>query len=240
MSEAKQAAVARKLTRGRLALLIGIPAAALVIVFSGVADYAKVDALIAHRTELLAFVAANRALAVVIFAAVYIAGVALSVPGWGVLTVAAGFLFQPLLGTIAVVLSATIGGGILFLAARYAVGDFFRARAEPALRRLQAEFDKDSVSYLLALHLMPVFPFFLTTLAAAFLGMRFRTFIVATLFGLIPTTLVYATLGAGLGEAIAVGLDPLAAAREPTVIAGLVGLGLLALLPVLIKRLRGR
>lgn len=241
MTKSEQAAAARKLTRTRLVLLVALPAVAIALVAAGVTDYVSLETLNTHRRELLAFVAQHHALAVLAFAGVYFAGVAMGIPGWGLLTVAGGFLFGPILGSIIVVAAATAGGTVLFLAARYAAGDLLRARAAPALRKLEAGFNENALNYLLALHLMPVFPFFLTTLAAAFLNVRTRTFIVATTFGLIPATLVYATLGAGLGDALEVGAgDPLAAAREPTVIGGLVGLAVLALLPVAYKNLRRR
>lgn len=231
----------RKLSRLRLILLAALPAAAIIAVAAGVADYARLETLNAYRHELLAYVAAHRALAVLTFAGVYFAGVALGIPGWGLLTVASGFLFGPVLGTIIVVISATAGGTVLFLAARYALGDILRARAAPVLRKLEAGFKQDAFSYMLALRFVPVLPFFLTTLAAAFLGIHTRPFVMATALGIIPVTVVYATLGAGLGDALEAGVrDPLAAAREPTVIGGLFGLAALAILPVAYKRFAGR
>lgn len=239
MTEREQSAVARKLSRTRLALLIAIPAIAILGLASGVTDYVSLDALATHRAELLSFVAAHRMVAAAAFAAFYFAGIALSIPGWGLLTVAGGFLFGPMLGTALVVLAATAGGAVVVLAARYILGDALRAKAAPAIRKLEAGFHENAFSYLLALRLTPVLPFFLVTLAVAFLGVRLRTFFAATILGLIPVTAVYATLGAGLGHALEVGAhDPLAAAREPTVIGGLLGLAALALLPVVVRRLR--
>lgn len=241
MTESEQAATAKKLSRSRLALLVAIPAIAVLSLAAGVTDYISLDALAAHRAELLAFVAAHRALAAAAFTALYFAGIALSIPGWGLLTVASGFLFGPLLGTLIVVFSASAGGTVVVLAARYVLSDALRAKAAPAIRKLETGFHENAFSYLLALRLTPVLPFFLVTLAVAFLGVRLRTFVAATVLGLTPVTIVYATLGSGLGHALEAGAhDPLAAAREPTVIGGLLGLAALALLPVVLKRLRRR
>ncbi|MGE3332151.1 MAG: TVP38/TMEM64 family protein [Rhodospirillaceae bacterium] len=241
MTESEQSATATRLSRSRLALLIAIPAVVALSLAAGLTDYVSLDALAAHRSELLAFVAAHHTLAVIVFTALYFAGVALSIPGWGLLTVPAGFLFGPALGAAIVVFAATSGGAVVVLAARYVLTDSLRAKAAPAIRKLEAGFHENAFSYLLALRLTPVLPFFLVTLAVAFLGVRMRTFLAATTLGLIPIASVYATLGAGIGDALEVGAhDPLAAAREPTVIGGLLGLAALALLPVLIKRLRRR
>ena len=239
MTESEQAAAASKLSRARLALLVAIPTVAVILVAAGITDYVSLERLNANRAELQAFVAENRMLAVLMFAGLYFAGVALSIPGWGLLTVAGGFLFGPALGTVIVVLSASAGGSVLFVAARYAFGDMLRAQAAPALRNLEAGFNENAFSYLLALRLIPTLPFFLTTLGAAYLGMPFRTFILASTLGIIPGTIVYATLGAGLRDALEVSVvDPLAAMREPTVIGGLLGLVLLALLPVAYKKFK--
>ena len=230
-----------RLTRARLALLIAIPGVVLALLAAGITDLISLEELQAHQTELRAFVAEHRALAALGFAAFYFAGVALSIPGWGLLTVAGGFLFGPVLGTIIVVLAASAGGTVVVLAARYILGDALRARAAPAIRTLEAGFRKNAFSYLLALRLTPVLPFFLVTLAVAFLGVHVRTFVAATVLGLIPVTAVYTTLGAGLGNALEAGAtDPLAAAREPTLLAGLCGLAVLALLPVAYRRFRQR
>jgi uncharacterized membrane protein YdjX (TVP38/TMEM64 family) len=241
MTEPEPSVTVPKLSRARLALLIAIPAIGALSLAASVTDYIDLDTLAAHRAELLDFVTAHRTLAVIAFTALYFAGVALSIPGWGVLTVPAGFLFGPVLGTLIVVVAATSGGAVVVLAARYVLTDTLRAKAAPAIRKLEAGFHENAFSYLLALRLTPVLPFFLVTLAVAFLGVRMRTFLAATALGLIPAACVYATLGAGIGDALEVGAqDPLAAAREPTVIGGLLGLAALALAPVLVKRLRRR
>ncbi len=239
MTESEQSAEAKRLSRSRLALLAAIPAVVVLSLAAGVTDYVSLDALAAHRAELTQFVAAHRTAAVLAFAGLYFAGIALSIPGWGLLTVASGYLFGPLLGAAIVVVSASAGGTVVVLAARYILTESLRTRAAPAIRKLEAGFHANAFSYLLALRLTPVLPFFLVTLAVAFLGVRLRTFIAATVLGLIPVTVVYSTLGAGIGDALEVGAhDPLAAAREPTVIGGLLGLAALALLPVIVKRLR--
>ena len=175
MAEPEQMDAARKISRARLALLAAIPVTAAALVAAGVTDYVSLEALNTHRVELLAFVAAHRALAALMFAAVYFGGVALGIPAWGLLTVAGGFLFGPLIGSAIVIAAASAGGLVLFLVARYALADVLRARTAPLLAKLEAGFNADAFHYLLALRLVPMLPFFLTTLASAFLGVRIRT-----------------------------------------------------------------
>ncbi len=198
------------------------------------------DALREHRAALTAFVAENRALAIVAYAGLYTAAVAVSIPGAVILTVAGGFLFGTWIGGSLAVAAATLGATLLFLVARTALGSALRGRAGGALARMAEGFRRDAFSYLLALRLVPLFPFFVVNLACAGLDVRPRTFVLATALGILPGTFVYASVGAGLGSVFdrGEGFSP-AGVLTPEMIAALVGLAILALLPVAYRRLKG-
>ncbi len=227
------------MTRGRILILVVFAAAVAVVFLTGVKDYLTLDALSANRSRLLDFVAANAVQAVIIYMAVYIAAVALSVPGAVWLTIAGGFVFGPLVATLYIVVAATVGATIIFLIARYVLGDVLRARAGPALQKMEAGFQANALSYLLILRLVPLFPFFVVNLAPAFLGVSLRTYVIATLFGIIPGTFVYALAGNGLGVVFDAGGTPdLGIIFKPGILFPILGLALLALIPVVYKRMR--
>ena len=164
---------------------------------------------------------------------------ALSVPGAAVLTVAGGFLFGALEGTVLVVIGATVGATLLYLAAKTALGDALRARAGGLVHKLEAGFRENALSYLLVLRLVPLFPFWLVNLAAAVLGVPPATYVLGTFVGIIPGSYVYASVGAGLGSVFDQGGEPsLKGALTPQVLVALVGLALLSLVPVAYKRLK--
>jgi uncharacterized membrane protein YdjX (TVP38/TMEM64 family) len=199
--------------------------------------YLTLDALRDNRAALLAFVEANGLLAAGVFVFAYAAIVALSVPGATIMTLGGGFLFGVPLGASLTVIGATLGATLLFLIARSAAGDFLRHRAGPFLARMSEGFSKDAFNYLLFLRLVPAFPFWAVNLAPALLGMRLAPFVIATALGIIPGTVVYTAFGASLGHVFDVGDQvDLKAVFSPTLIAALIGLGLLALLPVVLKR----
>ena len=199
--------------------------------------YLTLDALRDNRAALLAFVDANELLAACAFVLAYAAIVTLSVPGAAIMTLAGGFLFGIVLGAALTVIGATLGATLLFLIARSAAGDFLRQRAGPFLARMSDGFSKDAFNYLLFLRLVPAFPFWAVNLAPALLGMRLVPFVIATALGIIPGTVVYTAFGASLGDVFdAGGQVDLKTVFSPTLIAALVGLGLLALLPVALKR----
>lgn len=203
--------------------------------------YATFDTLRDHRSELMAAVDRHPVLSIVIFTGIYALATAFSLPGGALLTLTAGFLFGIWIGTTTVVLSATVGASALFLAARSAVGNALRARAGPFIRKMEAGFAENALSYLLVLRLVPIFPFFIVNLVPAVLGVPFRTYVIGTFFGIIPGTFVFASVGAGLGS-IFDGMQDFAIrdALTPEVVTALIGLAVLSLIPVAYKALKAR
>ena len=207
----------------------------------GLQRYVSFETLKANRAVLTDWVATNGLGAALAYGAIYALAVACSLPGGALLTIAGGFLFGPLLATVATVIGATLGATALYLAARYAFADYLRARAGAALRRMEAGFNEDALSYLLVLRLVPLFPFWLVNLVPALLGVRLSTYVLGTFIGIIPGTFVFALVGDGLGAVLDAGgnLD-LGFIFEPRFLAPLLGLAVLALVPAAYKRLKAR
>src|SRR5882724_10680567 len=227
---------ARSATR-LLALLVGLG----LFLALGLQDQLNCAALRDNRAWLGDWVASHRLLAILGFMALYAAAVALSVPGAAILSVAAGFLFGTPTAAAMVVTAATAGATVLFLAARTAFRDLLQPRVGPWLAKLQRGFAENELNYLLFLRLVPLFPFFIVNLVPAFLGVRLRNFVVATFLGIIPGSFVFASVGAGLGGLFDAGRDcSLDSVLTPQVILALVGLAVLALVPVAYKRFWAR
>jgi len=204
-------------------------------------QYVSLDALKTHRETLQSWVVNYGVLTAAIFMLVYALAVAFSVPGAVFITIAGGFMFGPYLGTVYVVVGATIGAVGVFLAAKYALGDVLRARAGPAIKRMEAGFRENEMSYLLILRLVPLFPFWLVNLVPAFLGVSLRTYTIGTLLGIIPGALVYALVGDGAGAVLDAGGDlNLGIIFEPRFLAPIIGLAVLACIPIVYKKIRGR
>lgn len=201
----------------------------------------SLDLLRERRAWLVGFVADRFVVAVALYAALYVVVVALSLPGGTIMTVAGGFLFGAWAATPIVVVAATIGATILFVAARSAFGDLLRAKAGPFLRRMEEGFRANAFWYLLSLRLVPAFPFFAVNLVPALLGVALPTYVLATVIGIVPGTFVFASFGAGLGEIFDRGeMVSLKAVLTPGITVALVGFAVLALVPVAIKRWRAR
>ena len=207
----------------------------------GGSDYLSFEALSQHRADLVAFAAANTVLSVVAFVLVYVLITALSLPGGVWMTLAGGFVFGGALAGVYVVIGATIGATLIFLAARYAFADLFRARAGSALSKMEAGFRKNALNYLLVLRLVPLFPFWLVNLVPALLDVKLRTYMVATFVGIIPGTFVYAYVGAGLGAVFESGVAPdLGVIFQPAVFLPLLGLAVLAVIPIIYQKMKAK
>jgi uncharacterized membrane protein YdjX (TVP38/TMEM64 family) len=199
------------------------------------------EALQEHRDWLVAEVARNQALVALAFVGLYALVVACSIPLGAVMTVSAGFLFGTVAAACFGVVGGTLGAVCVFLAARTAFGDVLRAKAGPALKRMEAGFRENAFSYLLSLRLVPLFPFWLVNLVPAFLGVSLRIYVAATFIGVIPGAVVFASLGNGLGVILDAGDEPdLGILFRPDVLLPLLALGVLALAPVAYKKFKGR
>ena len=240
MSEIAEQSTAQPASRKspwRFAPLVLIVLAFAAFFLLGLDRYLSFDALRENRQWLVDTVAEHHLLSALVFIALYAAAVAVSLPGASLLTLVGGFLFGAIVGTAYVVLAATLGAVGIFLAARTAFSDILRAKAGPWLSKLQAGFHENELSYLLFLRLVPAFPFFIVNIVPAFLGVSLRTYTLATLIGIIPGTAVYAVFGAGLGEILASDAElSLSGILSPELVIGMVGLAVLALVPVLVRK----
>ncbi|MES0370909.1 MAG: TVP38/TMEM64 family protein [Mariprofundaceae bacterium] len=197
------------------------------------------ESLREHRETLNGWVSAYPLLAPLAYILLYIVVVAFSLPGGAVMTISGGFLFGALLGGTYAVLGATMGATALFLIAKTSLGDFLMAKAGPGIHKLQAGFSDNAMSYMFVLRLVPIFPFFLVNLAPAFLGVSLRIYLIATFFGIMPATFVYALAGSGLGSVFDQGGEfSIASILTPEMMAALLGLALLSLIPVAYKKIR--
>jgi uncharacterized membrane protein YdjX (TVP38/TMEM64 family) len=242
----------------RYGLPLLVAAVMALVLLKGWHQHITLETVVAQRDRFHQALAANVALSLVVYVALYAVLVALSLPCGLIMTVTGGLLFGWLLGALAAMVGATIGATTVFLIARSAVGDTLSQRAGPWLAKLSEGFQKDALSYMLFLRLVPAFPFWFVNIAPAVLGVPLRTFVLGTVVGILPATFAFASAGAGLDSVI------MAAKNERTacvvqkgaeacplkihasllltreLVLALVLVGLVALIPVVLKRWKKR
>lgn len=219
------------ISAGKLAIAAGIACAVAAFFYFDFGRFLSLDALKDNRDHLLAFTEANYPAAVAMFILAYATMTGLSLPGAVVLTLAGGFLFGAVAGTLFVNIGATTGATMAFLAARYLLGDWVEHKFGRWLGPIQEGFAKNAFNYLLTLRLIPLFPFFVVNLVSGLTRMNVGTYVAATALGIIPGSFVYAYAGRQLGT-----INSLKEIASPNVIAAFVLLGILALVPALYKK----
>lgn len=239
-------------------LPLGLVLAAMVTAFAmGWHKLLTFETLALQRDALRTFVSVHTLLALAVFVITYIAVVALSLPGATVFTIGGGLLFGVWLGVPATVIAATTGASIIFMVAKTSLGAALARRAGPWLDQFRSGFEKEGLSYMLFLRLVP-FPFVIINLAPALLGVPLRTFVIGTFFGIIPGTIAFSYLGDTLDRIIVDAKSSYDACLQAKgkanchlsielgqlpikqILIALSLIGLVALIPLLIKKRRAR
>lgn len=238
MSSPTKASVVQQIRRfwlpamllGGLALFLG----------SGVHRLVSWEVIALHYGQITSYAEANLAVAAIGFLCLYAVAVAFSLPIALPLTLTGGAVFG-WLAVALVLVGATAGAGVVFIAARTAFADLARRRAGPFMARLEDGFNRDAFSYLLALRLIPAAPFWVINIVPALTRMRFQSYLAATFIGIAPGTAVFVSVGRGLDHVLAAGRTPdLEILGSPAILGPLVALGLLALMPIVWKRIKAR
>ena len=207
-------------------------------------DVVSFEMLKQNRDALIAYRDVAPILSVAVFVAIYATATAFSIPGATIITLTGGFLFGTFPGVLFNVTGATIGATLLFMAARWGLGDRLAAKmdlSQGRVKKIKEGIDANQWSMLFLIRLVPAVPFFVANLIPAFVGVPLHRFVISTGLGIVPGALVYTSVGAGLGAVFDRGGVPdLGVIFEPAVFWPLIGLSGLAALPIIIKMIRGK
>ena len=215
----------------------------LLAISQGWHSYLSPTSLAENAVFLNDLVRENFLLVLIAFIGIYVAATTFMVPA-SALTIGSGFLFGLWVGVPATLVGATIGACILFMAAKSSIGEALKSIAGPFVGKMEAGFNESPFSYLFTLRLIPIFPFAVVNIAPAILGAKFRDFFITTAIGMIPGTLAYCWIGAGLrgtlldaaaaGETVDVGAVLTAAAKN--MFPAFLALAVVALIPAIYKK----
>ena len=213
----------------RIALLVAVVALIAAFFVFDLGRYLSLEFFATQRQAILDYEAANPVLAAVAFFVVYVVVTGLSLPGAALLTLVAGAVFGFWEGLVLVSFASPVGATCAFVIARYLLRDMVRARFARQLAAIDRGLEKDGKSYLFALRLVPVFPFFAVNLAMSVTPIKTWTFYWVSQVGMLGGTAVYVNAGVQLGQ-----IDSVAGILSWQLLAAFV---LLAMFPPLAKRL---
>jgi uncharacterized membrane protein YdjX (TVP38/TMEM64 family) len=182
--------------------------------------------------HLEALVSSFGLLAPLAFVALYVVTCLLALPG-SLMTMLAGALFGPVLGTLYGLTGATLGATAAFLIARYIASDWVAATAGGRLKRLVEGVESEGWRFVAFVRLVPLFPFSITNFAFGLTRLPVLPYFGATFVCMAPAAIVFAYLGFVGREAMGGGGD---LAQKALLALSL--LAAIALIPVMVRHRR--
>lgn len=219
----------------KIALLAALVAAFFVMRHFGLYDALTFANLKANKEILQSYVNDHYLISVILFVILYLVSVAFSIPGATILTLAGGFVFGAVLGAVYVNIGATSGAIAVFIFARYLFGARLQEKYSDKLEKFNREVEENGYSYLLTLRFIPLFPFWMINLFAGLTRIPLRTYAWTTAVGIFPGSLVYTFMGNQLNT-----IESLGDILSLNILLAFILLGLFALVPTIIKKVRKR
>jgi uncharacterized membrane protein YdjX (TVP38/TMEM64 family) len=134
--------------------------------------------------------------------------------------------------------AAVISAVAVFVAGRTLLAERYRAASAKYLARVQQEFSKDQLIWMLAVRFIPVVPYCISNVAPAFLGARFAPFLIAAMIGVIPYVSAYSFAGAKAGEVLNRDAPPDVASLAADMFPVMLAVAALPLLALAVRRFR--
>jgi uncharacterized membrane protein YdjX (TVP38/TMEM64 family) len=210
--------------RNRLLLAALIVALVAIFLAFDLGQYLRLEHFKSRQAAIGEFARANPLLAGGLAFGIYVTFTGLSVPGALILALAVGAFFGLLYGTLIASFASSLGSTFAFLASRFLFRDAVRIRLGERLGAIEAGFEREGASYLLALRLAPMVPYLLVNLLMGLTPIRIRTFYAVSQLGMLPATILYVNAGTQLGA-----IQSASGILSPALVASLALLGVFPL-----------
>ncbi len=142
-----------------------------------------------------------------IYFGIYILIIVCNLPFALFLTLLAGCLFS-WWAIVFLLFSTTFGSFIVFLLAKSFLNLFFLKKYKRYLDKTKSKFEKTPFMWLLTIRLFPFFPLIIGNIVPAVFEMKNHKFVLATLLGILPSTILYVSIGIGLDNILSIGQIP--------------------------------
>ena len=224
-----------KFTKRRLIIYLLLAIAVLIsIYFVKFSDFFTLQKLQENNRFLAEFVQNNYLLSVIIYIATYSLLLACGMPIVMPLALIGGFLYGIIWGLLYAGASCLIGSLVSFIVLRYVVAHWIRSWHDARIIKFNEQIQKYGYSYLLMLHFLSVVPMFVINLLAAMANVPLITVMWVTILGTLPLNALCVFAGRQLSS-----IHSFKDIFSPTIMILLALLALVALAPLLIKKIKG-
>ena len=154
-------------------------------------------------------------------------------------TLIIGFIFGKWLGTLILIFGNTLGGLLLYQLAKTFFSDLIEKKFKTKFSKFINFFNKNETIYFMCFRFIGGggTPFPIQNVLPVLFNMSIKNYVVATMFGIIPTTFVTAALGSGIEKIIDQNaeLNFFSAFLSPEIYLPIVGFFILILIALLLK-----
>jgi uncharacterized membrane protein YdjX (TVP38/TMEM64 family) len=206
----------------------GLLAVAMVAVLLFDWRYLSWDHLKESAADLKRYTEAHYVTAMLVFIGLTSLQTASFLPGDTLMPVIGGLLFGTVAGSAFTVAGSTLGATLAFLTARYLLQGWVQDKAGERVQRLQHGFSRYGFNYLLPLRMAPILPSFVVNFGAGLTHVPLTTYVLATVLGILPSTVVYAHAAKKVESAN--GIQDL---TSPTIFWSLIGVAALTFIPTI-------
>ncbi|MEJ2603179.1 MAG: TVP38/TMEM64 family protein [Gammaproteobacteria bacterium] len=184
----------------------------------------------------ITWIDSHRETAWLAFFASYVVATVFMIPG-SILTLAAGFLFGVVTGTIVVSISSVAGATAAFLVGRSLGREWVRRKigSDRRLAAVDAATRERGFLIVMLLRLSPLFPFNALNYFLSLTGVKTGHYVLASWIGMLPATILYVYIGSVAQDLAALLAGDLEAGTAGDILF-LAGLGATALVTVLVTR----
>lgn len=181
-------------------LVLFIAAAFITVKFLGLGDYLD-------RERLRAWVDGFGVWGPVVYVLIYSIAPSLMMPGLA-LTVAGGVLFGPVLGSVYVMIGATIGASVAFLVARYMGRKWVEGMVKGGrFEELDRRVEEEGWKIVAITRLIPLFPFNFLNYAFGLTRIRFLHYLIASFIFMMPGAVAYVVFSSSILDLLKGGIS---------------------------------
>lgn len=145
--------------------------------------------------QVLKFIEDKGAFAAIIYLGIYVVKPFFIIIPTNIIAIAGGMMFGPVKGFILTMIGFFITGTIAFYISRLLGRDFVEGIIGKRMLKLDENLEQNGFKILFLLRLPPILPYDPLSYACGFTKVSYKSFIIASLLGVMPETICYSILG---------------------------------------------